>query len=253
MSNRFPGMNPYLEDPFHWQGFHNLLIAEISKSLNAVLPAGYRAVIEQRLAILPEDQVRRADLALIRRPMPSSLGQSGGAAVKERGMPDGKVGALSEEIYDWYVEVRTGRRPDNRVVTVIELLSPTNKASGTEGRRDYQHKQQELLHSDTHLMEIDLLRHGAHTVMAPLQRLPPRDTWDYIICLHRATERYQWYYWLNRLTEPLPEIRVPLLQDDPDVFLDLQAVFQESYVEGRFEDDIDFTTPLPENAWRQRE
>lgn len=252
MPGPYPGMNPYLEDPFHWQGFHNSLIASIQGALNAVLPAGYRAVIEQRLAIMPEDQIRKADVTLIRRPVSSSGGPGGGTAVKERGRPDGKVGALFEEVYDWYVEVRSGSRRDSRVVAIIALLSPTNKAAASQGRREYQQEQHELFHSDTHLMEIDLLRHGAHSVLAPLESLPPRNTWDYIVCLHRVTERFQCEYWLNRLTDPLPEVRVPLLEGDPDVLLDLQAVHQQTYAAGRYEDEMDYTAPLPPDAWLVR-
>ncbi|HLK58913.1 MAG TPA: DUF4058 family protein, partial [Chthonomonadaceae bacterium] len=132
-----------------------------------------------------------------------------------------------------------------RVVTVIEVLSPANKAPGSEGRREYQQKQRELLHSDTHLLEIDLLRHGAHSVAAPLENLPPRDTWDYIISLHRYTDRFRCAIWLNRLSEPLPEIRIPLLPDDPDILLDLQPVYREAYLSGRFYEDIDYSQPLP--------
>ena len=166
MSERFPGMNPYLEDPFHWQGFHNGLIADMQSALNATLPPGYRAVIEQRLAILPEDQMRRADLALIRRPVRHDDASQTGTAVSERGLPDGIVGTLYEEVYDWFVEIRVGARNERRVVTVIEVLRPSNKAAGSQGRREYQQKQRELIHSDAHLAEIDLLRFGSHTVAA---------------------------------------------------------------------------------------
>src|SRR5438105_3927093 len=86
MPNPYPGMNPYLEDPFHWQGFHNGLIAVIGKSLNAMLPAGYRAVIEQTTTVLPYVQARKGALQVVRRPA-RTLDQSG-AAVKERATPD---------------------------------------------------------------------------------------------------------------------------------------------------------------------
>ena len=48
-----------------------------------------------------------------------------------------------------------------RVVTVIELLSPANKAAGSAGRREYLKKQREVLESRANLLEIDLLKRGA--------------------------------------------------------------------------------------------
>jgi hypothetical protein len=119
-------MDPYLENPDHWQGFHNGLIAYLREHINRVLPGGYIAFMEQRLVILPEDQLRRADLALIKHPVRNIAG--GGQNESERGRPDGIVSALSEEIYDWFIEIRTGGARPRQVVTVLEVLSPANKA-----------------------------------------------------------------------------------------------------------------------------
>ena len=220
MAGPFPGMKPYLEDEFLWQGFRNGFVAEIGKALNVVLPAGYWAVIEQRLATFPEDQLLPAGPPLIRRSKPAIGNSHFDATRRERGEPDGMVGVTCEDVYDWYIRIDAGRRPDSRVVTVIDLLSPGNKAAGSHGRRDYQQLQRERLHSDFNLMEIDLLRHGSHTVLAPLELLPPRHQWEYIVCLHRVRERFQYEYWLNRRSQPLPEVRIPLLAGEPDAFLD---------------------------------
>ena len=46
------------------------------------------------------------------------------------------------------------------VVTVIEILSPTNKVAGSRGRESYETKRQEVMRSPSHLVEIDLLRRG---------------------------------------------------------------------------------------------
>ena len=45
------------------------------------------------------------------------------------------------------------------MVTVIELLSPSNKRAGDD-REQYLAKRRELLRSPAHLVEIDLLRDG---------------------------------------------------------------------------------------------
>ena len=45
------------------------------------------------------------------------------------------------------------------VVTALELLSPANKRPG-KGRTQYENKRREVISSQTHLIEIDLLRGG---------------------------------------------------------------------------------------------
>ncbi len=52
------------------------------------------------------------------------------------------------------------RTRDLRLVTVIELLSPANKERGSKGWELYRRKQEDVLKSDVHLVEIDLLRGG---------------------------------------------------------------------------------------------
>ena len=248
MATEFPGMNPYLEDAYFWHRFHTAFIVHLSDVLNEVLPPGYVAAAEQRLAILPDDQPRIADVALIETRIAGPRATRTSSAVLERGAPDGIIAALTTEVFERYIEIRTGGRNEKRVITIIEMLSPGNKAPGSSGRREYLLKQQEMLHSDAHLIEIDLLRFGAHTVAAPLLRLPARETWDYIVSLHRWTDRFHYAFWLNQLSEPLPEVQVPLLPADADIIIDLQAVFDHVYRAGRYADEIDPSAPLPDNA-----
>jgi hypothetical protein len=49
-------------------------------------------------------------------------------------------------------------------VTVIEILSYSNKTSGSQKRARYLLKRRELLSSGIHLMEIDLLRWGQRVI-----------------------------------------------------------------------------------------
>ncbi len=55
------------------------------------------------------------------------------------------------------LEIRDWR--NRRLVTVLELLSPTNKTPGAD-RNEYLAKRAEILAGGTHLVEIDLGRGG---------------------------------------------------------------------------------------------
>jgi hypothetical protein len=233
-------MDPYLEDPFFFHGFHNNLILRIHDALNEDLPPGYSAYIEQRLAITPVERDIYTDVMVTKTPKIPRQHVTAGVAVAERGLPDAIVGALTPEIFDWYIEIRTARRR-LPIVCIIEILSPANKEAGSDGRREYRLRQQEIRHSEAHLMEIDLLRGGMHTVGVSAGTIPRRgDAWDYLICLSRSTDRSRFECWYNSIVNSLPEVRVPLLGETPDIILDLQAAFHRAYVSGPYVNDIDY-------------
>ncbi|MGL4422693.1 MAG: DUF4058 family protein, partial [Gemmataceae bacterium] len=47
MPSPFPGMDPYLEDPAYWSGFHTTMIGHARGQISQQLPAGYYCDIEQ--------------------------------------------------------------------------------------------------------------------------------------------------------------------------------------------------------------
>jgi hypothetical protein len=134
------------------------------------------------------------------------------------------------------VEIRD--RVDRRLITVIELLSPTNKYAGPD-REQYLAKRGQLLASGTHFVEIDLLRGGPRL---PLENLPEC---DYYVLVSRAEERPEAGLWPLRLRERLPVIPVPLRAPHPDAQLDLQALLHRIYDAAGYEDDIYTGEPQP--------
>src|SRR5208337_4659432 len=68
-----------------------------------------------------------------------------------------------------FLEIRD--RVGRELITVVELLSPSNKRPGDD-REQYLTKRRELLRSRAHLVEIDLLRGGA---AMPLKNRPDCD------------------------------------------------------------------------------
>jgi hypothetical protein len=119
----------------------------------------------------------------------------------------------------------------------------------------YLTKQREILSSQTHLLEIDLLRQGEHTVAASHKELRKRGRWDYLVCLHRGGQGNRFEAWPIGVRDRLPQIRVPLAHGEPDVILDLESVFQRSYDEGGFARWIEYdkepvvALPAEDAAW----
>ena len=61
MGSPFPGMDPFLEHPGYWQGFHVKLATAIEAQLNANLPVGYSADSHQGVRLV-EDSGRSQGL-----------------------------------------------------------------------------------------------------------------------------------------------------------------------------------------------
>ena len=144
----------------------------------------------------------------------------------------------SEPVRQGYIEIidiKSGRR----VVTVIEVLSPSNKLPGL-GKDLYLKKQEELRAGGVSLVEIDLLRTGTHVIAAPLDRVPEGQRSAYAACARRGWKPFEIEYYPIPLRERLPAIRIPLRRSDSDVALDLQALIDECYESGRYGDDIDY-------------
>lgn len=232
-------MDPYLENPAHWRGVHAALIVAIYEALNASLPEGFLARIEERVYLTLSEERVSPDVSVERLP-----GESGGVATLAPAALDAsiRVPAAIEEVRERFVEVVSLGVPE-RVVAAIEVLSPTNKTPG-DGREEYRRKQARYLRSATHLLEIDLLRTGRHTVAASEEALRRRwGRWDYIVSLHRATEGAECDAWPRTVRDPLPSVPVPLSDGVPDASLNLQALIAHVWEAGPFRRAIDYRLP----------
>lgn len=243
MPSPFPGMDPYLEDSILWSGVHQRLITYSCAELNRVLPAGYVADISERLYVLQPEVERNIypDVVVLEKLSTPRDGDAGVAgATTAVADPPLLLTIEPVEVREVFIQILSLREA-NRVVTVIEVLSPSNKTAGNEGRQLYLTKQREILESQTHLIEIDLLRQGEHTVALPREALLQRDIqWDYLVCLHRGGQGRRYEVWPIRLRQRLPRIWVPLSEGDPDVVLDLQKVFDRCYDEGAYARLVDY-------------
>ena len=217
----FPGMDPYLEAPGIWESVHHSLIVYTAAALNRVLPPDYVAVVEEWLHILPPRQGIRPYVVIGDAP----ANPIGNVALLERTTVRGDdpiiVEALEDEPRQRFVNI-VRAHDESAVITTLEYLSHANKTPGRD-HNAYLRKQKAICASNTHLIEIDLLRAGTPSLAVPLERLD--DTpYDYLLCLHRSGTGARYELWPATIRQALPRIKVPLEADVPDVILDVQAV-----------------------------
>jgi hypothetical protein len=245
MPSPFPGMDPYLEDPAQWPGVHQRLITYAADAMQPILRPHYHVLIGERVYIAEPPQNFYPDVTLIQYPAQRASG-GGSVAVAEADAPTVVGGSLEEGQRQPFIEIV--HISSGAVVTVMEILSPSNKVG--VGRQDYLRKQQQLLSSGSHLVEIDLLRAGEHTVACPKERLP--QSYHFLACINRAT--HGWAVYCIPLQRRLPRIGIPLRHPDPDIVLDLQAIFDRCYDNGGYEDFINYRrAPTPALAFNEEE
>ena len=247
MKSPFPGMDPYIEACGLWGDFHHDLISEIKHALAQAAPERYLVRAGERsYVVLVEQEVKTSrpflpDLSVTaeRRKKPSR--KKGGTAVAEpvlKAEPILMRAFVEEEHREAFVEVYEAT-PEQRLVTSIEVLSPSNKRPHTPGWDLYIRKRQSLLLGDVNLVEIDLLRGG--------QRMPMLDPWPdspYTLLVARAKKYALCQVWPVYFQIPSPSIPVPLAKPDPDIPLDLQPMIDAIYQRSRYERSIDYSRPL---------
>lgn len=258
MPSPFPGMDPYLEDPGLWPDVHHEILSEARSFLTGLLRPKYLVRIEERVYITNESDPGRVvlvpDIRIAARPgwearpFDPREGEGGGVDVAEPVVADTM---MEDEIHEARIEIMD--RDQRRVVTVIELLSPTNKVPGSRGQTSFEQKRGEVLHSSSHWVEIDLLRAGAGIEVAKFSH--PR---EYLVHVSRANKRPKGTLWPIRLSQRLPVVPIPLRPEDPDAPLDLQAVLTTAYDRAGYDLSVDYTRdpvpPLPEEwaVWSDR-
>jgi hypothetical protein len=229
MPSPFPGMDPYIEGR-RWATFHINMLTVVGNRLVPYLRPRYVIDSEERIYLnhdVEEGQLRhiRPDVQIADMRPGLARGSSAGTAIAE---PYRITLPMPEEVRERYLAIRT--REGDRLVTVIEILSPANKRAGSYDRTLHLAKRDELIVTGVNVVEIDLLRAGAR--LPAQEPLPPGDFYA-ITC--RAFERPRAYAYAWTLRDPMPSISIPLADDDADVPLDLQAAFDDVYDHAGFD------------------
>lgn len=204
MPSPLPGMDPYLEHPKHWAAFQHHLLAGLYQILLPGLVDRYRARVGTR--------TYTAEMVLF-------------------------TSVTREDHAEEFVEVRN--RADGRLVTLVEVVSPANKATPA-GRAAYLEKRADALAQRAGVVQVDLVLQGKPTLTYSRDGLPE---FDYAVTVTRpsAPDRYEIY--TATLPKRLPKFKVPLAPDDRDALVDLQAAVARAYDLGNFAAAIDYKSP----------
>jgi hypothetical protein len=242
-------MDPWLES--FWESIHHSYIQDSRAQIADQLPEGLFCEVEETVYIVENDRQYsrvRPDLAVFGEPErgkriedDESTGSAGGVAIAT----PIRLTIPAEPISQMHIVIRS-LRGDEPLVTVIEVISPTNKMHAS-ARRKYRHKRRAYQQSLANVVEIDLLRAGRSIVDVPLQDLPVELLTPYKASIRLRADPHdspvQADYYPLPLRKRLPAISIPLRTQDEDVTLDLQRPIDLAYGLGRYGMRIDYTKP----------
>lgn len=226
MPSPFPGMDPCLERPTLWPDVHIHLISAISAELNAVLPERYSAAADIHVWIHePDAQTRhsvRPDV-FVKDDFPKAAGAAATLSVAPA------TGIFPEYEFEGEKYLKIVDSENQEVVTVIEILSFTNKRAGNE-RDAYLTKRFEYVHSNVNVVEIDLLRGGTRP---PIERAT-RPITDYCLTVCRADALPRVDLWPFSLRSEIPSISIPLHSGEAEPTFQLRRCLDRVYDENRY-------------------
>lgn len=235
-ANPFPGMNPYLESARIWREVHNKIISEMHRFLRRTLPFRYTVIMDERVGIGndpstdPPARYALPDLSIR------------GGDIRERALApyqaEGKVTArlpwTDETAREMYITI--GERSQEDPVTIVEVLSPSNKLPGGHGRSQYLEKRERIIEGATHLVEIDLVRVG---------RPMPVEGYDgdapYRNLISRWQVRPEVDLYPFRLQTPIPDVPIPLLEGDDDAVVPLGALLHDMYEQDFYANYVNYS------------
>jgi hypothetical protein len=249
MRPQFPGMDPWLEHPDLWPDVHNSLITAMRDALSPLVLPRYFVGVDSRTTVLTGMDVERVYLpdVLVHAVEPTAnVRRENGAAGASTSVRTIEVivPVQEDEIEETFLTIK--ELPGRKLVTVIEVLSPTNKKT-KDARAEYLEKRRDLIRSGVHFVEIDLLRAGEPM---PLINSDPPSDYRILICRRGHAKRavlhaFPW-------TLPIPAISIPLLPGDAEPILDVNSVLHGLMDRVRYDLVVNYQVP-PEPPLRPQD
>jgi hypothetical protein len=234
-------MDPYLEK--RWGDVHTSLCAEIRTALQPNLPPGLRARAQED--VLLEEQNDKpphrfeGDAVILEVSQEHHFSPASAAVATIEPLTLKRMPALHRDRWVEIIDTTAG----NRVITVVEILSPGNKLSTNLNKR-YLQKLDRYQYGCVNIVEIDLLRSNRSRLIIATEDIDPEKRAAYYTCINRQVDPDIWKVYPMQLRLPLPTIPIPLRETDSDVGLQLQPLIDKIYEEGGH-DDIDYRNEPP--------
>ncbi|MEM7793281.1 MAG: DUF4058 family protein [Cyanobacteria bacterium P01_C01_bin.118] len=205
MPDIFPGMNPYLEHPDLWPVIHPKFVTALANLLQEKVAERYDIVIRKRVyRVSGEDSLvveqSSHEPSFIKGGQGSKINNSQGLTPLSQ-QPIPTYIAVPQTIQEEYVEIVDQQL--GTTVTIIEVLTPQKKRPG-RGRDNYEHRCEAIFGSNTHFVEIDLLRGWE-----PISAYGPSDT-DYQVLVSRSDQRPKAELYTWQVNAPIPLLTIPL-------------------------------------------
>lgn len=274
--NLFRGLNPLLQSllqnndqnmPYEegvnnlsmWPSFHHNYITDLGRAVNDCLPPGYEAYSVQGLQInLPEDRPLTIPAVNIFKPQsvatPLPSGEVGYAAVMlDTPTLELSLDALVQE-FKFKSAVGIFYKPEperhgnlGKPVTMIELLSPSNKIGG--GARAFLNNYFEAAASGISVITLDYL----HETRSPFPYVPlyPRasNAHPFYISIvdarrvetaHLTPDAIRTLFYGFDIDTPIPLLTIPLKDQDTLQRFDLNTVYSETFSRSRLSNHLDY-------------
>ncbi|MFQ5631050.1 MAG: DUF4058 family protein [bacterium] len=238
MPFHFHGMDPWLERPGLWPDVHDSLILALRRMLTPLVRPHYYIAVRQRsvLAVSMDESVTiYPDVSVVESGKPARRSQKSAPVTIEPIVVEVPVMEAIQEDYLEIMEAQT-----HRVVTVIEVLSPSNKQPG-EDRRAYEAKRERLFRTLTNFVEIDLLRDWEPMPFTFLQTNGKQS--HYRLLIKRGEHPQRAFLYPFNLQDAIPSFHLPLQSGDQEPLVQLDKLLREIYDEGAYDLRVDYSQP----------
>jgi hypothetical protein len=231
-------MDPFIEASGLWKEFHDRMLSELERELSSRTSEQYFVRLAARTYLVPDEvQENHSPAGRTGSRAGKAKSRTAGSSARASSRLDSPIQILAPldmEENEIFIEIHQVR-PERRLVTGIEILSPANKVPGTTGWDEYLKRRRMFLGGEANFIEFDFLRNG--------RRMPMREPWPqspYYILVARKEQSPRCQVWPAQTARALPKLPIPLGRGDMDIEIDLQAMVDGVYERAQFASLIDY-------------